>query len=148
MLTDYQSRMDELDRRLIALLRADGRLPAVSLAKTLRVSRGTVQNRIDKLTAEGVILGFTVRLQPEAERNRVRAIMSIAVEGRRAQAVMRALRGFPEVEAVHTTNGRWDMVAELSAADLRAFSRALDEIRLIDGIASSETSLLLECRRF
>jgi DNA-binding Lrp family transcriptional regulator len=78
----------------------------------------------------------------------VRAIMSIAVEGRRAQAVMRALQGFPEVEAVHTTNGRWDMVAELSAADLEAFSRALDKIRLIEGIASSETSLLLESRQF
>jgi len=140
--------MDELDRRLIALLRSNGRLPAATLAKTLKVSRGTVQNRIDRLTAEGAILGFTVRLHPETEHGRVRAIMSIAVEGRRAQAVMRALHGFPEVEAVHTTNGRWDMVAELSAADLEAFSRALDEIRQIDGIASSETSLLLESRRF
>jgi DNA-binding Lrp family transcriptional regulator len=131
-------RMDELDRRLIALLRADGRVSAVALAKILKVSRGTVQNRIDRLTAEGVILGFTVRLHPEAEPGRVRAIMSIAVEGRRAPAVMLALQGFPE---------RWDVVAELSAASLEAFSRALDEIRLIDGIASSETSLLLESRR-
>jgi DNA-binding Lrp family transcriptional regulator len=140
--------MDEFNHRLIALLRADGRLSAAALAKILKVSRGTVQNRIDRLMAEGVILGFTVRLHPEAEPGRVRAIMSIAVEGRRAPAVMRALQGFPEVEAVHTTNGRWDMVAELSAVSLEAFSRALDEIRLIDGIASSETSLLLESRRF
>lgn len=139
--------MDELDHRLIALLRIDGRMSAASLAKILKVSRGTVQNRIDRLTAEGVILGFTVRLHPDAERGRVRAIMSIAVEGRRAPAVIRALQGFPEVEAVHTTNGRWDMVAELSATGLEAFSRALDGIRLIDGIASSETSLLLESRR-
>lgn len=139
--------MDELDHRLIALLRIDGRMSAASLAKILKVSRGTVQNRIDRLTAEGVILGFTVRLHPDAERGRVRAIMSIAVEGRRAPAVIRALQGFPEVEAVHTTNGRWDMVAELSATGLEAFSRALDGIRLFDGIASSETSLLLESRR-
>jgi DNA-binding Lrp family transcriptional regulator len=140
-------RMDELNHRLIALLRADGRRSAASLAKLLKVSRGTVQNRIDRLMARGVILGFTVRLHPEAEPGRVRAMMMIAVEGRWAPAVMRALQGFPEVEAVHTTNGRWDMVAELSAASLEAFSRALDEIRLIDGIASSETSLLLESRR-
>ena len=73
--------------------------------------------------------------------------MSLAVEGRKAALVLRALRGFPDVEAVHTTNGRWDIVAELSAPDLAAFSRALDEIRLIDGIASSETSLLLESHR-
>ncbi len=139
--------MDELDRRLIALLRADGRAPAAALAKTLEVSRGTVQNRIDRLVADGVVLGFTVRLHPEADRGRVRAVMSIAVEGRKAQSVLRALRGFPEVEAVHATNGRWDLVAELSAADLAAFSRALDEIRLVDGIASTETSLLLESHR-
>ncbi len=140
--------MDELDRRLIALLRRDGRLSAAGLAKTLKVSRGTVQNRIDRLTAQRVILGFTVRLHHEAEPGRVRAFMSIAVEGRRAPAVLSALQGVSEVAAVHTTNGRWDLVAELSAADLAAFSGALDAIRTIDGIASTETSLLLQTHRF
>jgi DNA-binding Lrp family transcriptional regulator len=140
--------VDNLDHRLIALLRADSRTPAAALATALKVSRGTVQNRIDRLTAEGVLLGFTVRLHPEVDRGRVRAIICIAVEGRKAPQVLKALRGFPEVEAVHMTNGRWDMVAQLSAADLSAFSRVLDEIRLIDGISSSETSLLLETHRF
>src|SRR5271155_4365839 len=132
--------MDELDRRLIASLRNDGRTPAAALAKSLKGSRGTVQTRIDRLVAQGVILGFTVRINPGAEPGRVRAVMTIAVEGRRAPVVMRALQGVPEVEAVHTTNGRWDMVIELSAADLGAFSGALDAIRAIDGVASSETS--------
>jgi DNA-binding Lrp family transcriptional regulator len=140
--------MDELDRRLIALLRSDGRTPAASLAKALKVSRGTVQNRIDRLTAEGVILGFTVRVTPDAEPGRVKAIMTVEVEGRRAPQVLKALQGVPEVEAVHTTNGRWDLVAEISAADLSAFSNALDAIRLIDGIGSTETSLLLQTHRF
>ena len=140
--------MDELDRRLIALLRADGRAPAAALAKALKVSRGTVQNRIDRLVAAGVMLGFTVRLHPETENERVGAIICIAVEGRRAPGVLQALRGFPEVEAVHTTNGRWDMVAEISAPDLAAFSRVLDEVRMIEGIGASETSLLLETHLF
>ena len=140
--------MDELDRQLIALLRNDGRTTAVTLAKALKVSRGTVQNRIDRLTAQGVIVGFTVRLHAATEAGRVRAFMTIAVEGRRAPAVLRALQGVPEVEAVHTTNGRWDLVAELSAVDLSAFSGALDVIRALDGIASSETSLLLRTNRF
>ena len=140
--------MDELDRRLIALLRREGRLPAASLAKTLKVSRGTVQNRIDRLTAEGVILGFSVRTAPEATPGRVRAVMTIEVEGRRAPQVLKALQGVPEVEAVHTTNGRWDLLAELSAADLASFSGALDAIRQIDGIAATETSLLLQTHRF
>lgn len=140
--------LDDLDRRLIALLRADSRAPAAALAKALKVSRGTVQNRIDRLAAQGVILGFTVRLHPEAEPGRVRAIMSIEIEGRRSPAVMKALQGVPEVDAVHTTNGRWDLVAEIAAADLAAFSGALDAIREIDGITSTETSLLLQTHRF
>jgi DNA-binding Lrp family transcriptional regulator len=140
--------MDELDQQLIALLRNDGRMPAVTLAKALKVSRGTVQNRIDRLTAQGVIVGFTVRLHAATEAGRVRAFMTIAVEGRRAPAVLRALQGVPEVAAVHTTNGRWDLVAELSAADLSAFSSALDAIRALDGITASETSLLLRTNRF
>src|ERR1700735_696683 len=136
--------MDELDRRLITLLRSDGRAPAAALAGGLEVSRGAMHNRIDLLSSQGVILGFTVRLNPGAEPGRIRAVMTIAVEGRRAPAVLQALRRVPEVETVHTTNGRWDMVAELVAADLVAFSGTLDAIRAIDGIASTETSLLLQ----
>jgi DNA-binding Lrp family transcriptional regulator len=73
--------------------------------------------------------------------------MSIAVEGERSGAVVKALSGFPEVAAIHTTNGRWDLVAELDVESLAEFSRALDEIRQIEGIASTETSILLATRK-
>jgi DNA-binding Lrp family transcriptional regulator len=136
--------LDDLDRRLLALLRADSRTPVASLAARLGVSRGTVQNRIAKMLGpEGAIQGFTVRTRPEMEASRVRAIMTIAIEGERSGAVVKALRGFPEVETVHTTNGRWDLIAELDTENLAEFSRTLDQIRLIDGIASTETSILL-----
>ncbi len=136
--------MDETDQRLIALLRANARAPVATLAKTLKVSRGTVQNRIDRMIARGDIVGFTVKAKAESEAERVRAIMAIAVEGERSGAVLRALRGFPQVERVHMTNGRWDMIAELNTDSLAGFSNALDGIRLIDGIAATETSLLLK----
>ena len=139
--------MDDLDRRLIALLRTDARAAAAGLAKALKVSRGTVQNRISRLRASGEILGFTLRTPPTAD-DRVRAVMSIEVEGERTSQVLAALRGLPEVEAVHMTNGRWDMLAELNTDSLAAFSQALDRIRTIEGIASSETSLLLKTHRF
>jgi DNA-binding Lrp family transcriptional regulator len=58
-------------------------------------------------------------------------------------AVIRKLKGFPAIDRIHTTNGRWDLIAELDVADLAAFSRALDDIRTVEGIASTETSLLL-----
>lgn len=135
--------MDELDRKLLALLRADSRSPAAALAARLKVSRGTVQNRIARLQAQGVIQAFTVRTRPELEGQRVRAIMSIAIDGERSAAVVRKLKGFPAVERIYSTNGRWDLIAELAVADLAEFSRALDEIRTVEGIASTETSLLL-----
>ena len=138
--------VDELDRELIALLRADSRKPAATLAKALKVSRGTVQNRIERLVREGTIQGFTIKTRPDAS-NRVRAVMTIAIVGERSGAVTRALRGFPEVAAVHTTNGRWDLVAELDVETLAAFSAALDRIRQIEGIASTETSILLATQK-
>jgi DNA-binding Lrp family transcriptional regulator len=136
--------VDETDLRLIGLLRANARAPVAGLAKTLKVSRGTVQNRIDRMIARGDIVGFTVKARAETEAERVRAIMAIAVEGERSGAVLRALRGFPQVERVHMTNGRWDMIAELDTDSLAGFSAALDGIRLIDGISATETSLLLK----
>ena len=135
--------MDDLDRRLLARLRANARESAAALAKALKVSRGTVQNRIARMQAEGVIQGFTVRTRPDMEDSRIRAVMTIAIEGERSRAVIRALQGYPEVTAIHTTNGRWDLVAELDTGTLAEFSRTLDEIRTIDGIASTETSILL-----
>ena len=139
--------MDDLDRKLLALLRADSREPASGLAAKLKVSRGTVQNRIERMVARGVIQGFTVRTRPELEAQRVRAIMSIAIEGERSSAVIKALKGFPQVDKIHTTNGRWDLVAELVTGDLAEFSATLDGIRTIEGIASTETSLLLATQK-
>lgn len=138
--------MDDFDRRLLGLLRADGRASVASLAAILRVSRGTVQNRIDRMVARGDIAGFTVKAATETDR--VRAIMAIQVDGEKSGAVLAALRGVAEVEAVHTTNGRWDLIAELAADDLSGFSGALDAIRLIQGIGATETSLLLRSHRF
>ncbi|WP_020205643.1 MULTISPECIES: Lrp/AsnC family transcriptional regulator [Cupriavidus] len=135
--------MDDTDRQLLALLRDNARLPATALAKALRVSRATVQNRIDRLEKEGLIVGYTVRLKPEAEAHRIRAWMTIAVEGNKGRQVLQALRGEPNVQALHTTNGRWDIIAELRADTLEAFDRTLDRIRMIDGIGATETSILL-----
>jgi DNA-binding Lrp family transcriptional regulator len=139
--------LDDLDRRLVAALRTDSREAASALAAKLKVSRGTVQNRIDRLLARGVIQGFTIRTRPELEANRVRAIMCIAIEGERSGAVIKALRGLPEVDKVHTTNGRWDLVAELDTETLADFSRTLDRIRTVEGIASTETSILLATQK-
>jgi DNA-binding Lrp family transcriptional regulator len=140
--------LDDTDRRLLALLRDDARRSASSLAAALGVSRGTVQNRIARLLREGAVQGFTVRLLPEADgRGGVRAVTTIEIRGRTATGVLKALKGLPEVGALHTTNGRWDLVVELAAENLEALDRALNRIRMLDGVANSETSILLSTQK-
>ena len=139
--------MDDVDRQLLSLMRGNARASVAQLARALRVSRGTVQNRLRRLESDGTIVGYTVRLRPQAEAHHIRALMTVAVEGNRSDYVLRALAGDPAVEALHTTNGRWDIVVELRADSLEAFDAVLGRIRLLEGIANSETSLLLSSRK-
>jgi len=117
------------------------------LARKLGVSRGTVSNRITKLEDAGVIVGYTVRLRPDAQPNEIRAWMGVAVEGNETRAVIASLLGEPGVAILHDTNGRWDLLAELRAANLSELSQVLERIRLVRGISSTETSIHLETYR-
>lgn len=135
--------MDDTDNRLIALLRQDARSSVASLAKELGVARGTVQNRMARLERDGVIVGYTVRLKPQVEETGIRAFTTIAVEGNLTDEVIRTLRGDPAISALHSTNGRWDIVAELRTGSLEEFDRVLARIRQVEGVASTESSLLL-----
>ncbi|MCC6075923.1 Lrp/AsnC family transcriptional regulator [Pseudomonas sp. GCM10022188] len=134
---------DDLDRRLLALLREDGRASTAALAERLKVSRGTVQNRIDRLQRSGLLVGFTIKLRNELENIGVRAITMIELRGGASDAVIAALRQIPEVVQVHTTNGRWDLVAEIHTQTLSEFDRVLRELRALKGVANSESNLLL-----
>ena len=139
--------MDSTDHALLSLLRVDARTSVATLAKKLGVARGTVQNRLDRLETDGIILGYTVRVRPDTAGPRIRAFMSVATEGNRTDDVLRALRGDPAVATLHTTNGRWDMVAEISAETLEEVDRILQRIGRIDGVARTETSLLLSTHK-
>lgn len=137
------ARLSDLDRRLISELRRDGRAPISDLAHRLGVSRATVSKRIDRLTASGVIVGFSVRVRDPAETGEVRAVSFIELDGRATSHVIAELRGYPEITALHTTNGAWDLVAEISCGDLQEFDALLTRMREVRGLRNSETSLLL-----
>src|ERR1700761_371573 len=140
-LTDRQTiSLDATDRALIAELRENARLPTATLAKRLGVSRGTVQNRIDRLQEAGLLLGFTIRLRGDAEAGIIRAITALELRSGEAKAAVAALKRTPEVSRIHSTNGRWDLVVELRAADLAELDRVLTEIRAIRAISHSETN--------
>jgi DNA-binding Lrp family transcriptional regulator len=135
--------LDDLDYKMVALLRSDARRPVASLAAELGVSRATVRSRIDRLIESGLIRGFTIAVHDHATRNLVRAVMMVEVEGKAADKVVKRLHGYPEVRKLHSTNGHWDLVAELVAGSLGEFDALLNRIRSIDGIKSTETSILL-----
>jgi DNA-binding Lrp family transcriptional regulator len=139
--------MDATDHQLLSLLRQDARTSVATLASKLGVSRGTVSNRITKLEDAGIITGYTVRLRPDATPTEIKAWMSIAVQGNETRAVIASLLGEPGVACLHDTNGRWDLLAELRAANLSELSRVLERIRLIRGISNSETSIHLQTYR-
>ena len=139
--------MDELDQRLISTLRQNARLSVADLAHKLTVSRGTVTNRLRKLEDAQVIVGYTVRLRPEAEPDRIRAWMGVQVEGNQTRSVIASLLGEPGVASLHDTNGRWDLLAELEVGSMNELSQVLERVRLIRGIRGSETSILLASYR-
>ncbi len=139
--------MDHIDQQLIALLRKDARASVATLAHKLGVSRGTVTNRIRKLEDGHVIVGYTVQLRPDAQPSDISAWMAVQVEGNQTRHVIAALLGEPGVAALHDTNGRWDLLAELRAHSMSDLSKVLERIRLLKGISSTETSIHLATYR-
>ena len=140
-------KMDKVDERLISALRHDARASLSDLATQLNLSRTTVRSRIERLQARGDILGFTVVLKEDVLRDPVRGLMLIGIEGRGTNRIVRQLQGLPEVRAIHTTNGRWDLIVEIGTETLEDFDAALSRVRLIEGITTSETNLLLATKK-
>ncbi|GMM83069.1 Lrp/AsnC family transcriptional regulator [Pseudoalteromonas sp. MTN2-4] len=134
---------DAIDKELVSILKSDARAPVAKLAKILGVSRGTVQNRLERLVSSGAILGFTIRAHEQIETDAIKAVMMIEVVGKSTTQVIQKLRGIPQLLKMHTTNGAWDLIAEIQTSNLQEFDLVLREVRAIDGVLNSETSILL-----
>ena len=134
--------LDDLDRRILSLLTADGRAPVSGLAERLGVARGTVQARIDRLVSQGVIRRFTIDLAGDDE-GRVRALCLIQLSHSTTRTILRRLRERPEVQDVYSTNGKWDLVAMIVATSLEGLDETLAWIRTIPVVDNTETSILL-----
>ena len=140
-------KMEETDLRLIAELRRDGRASLSDLAERLSLSRATVRSRMERLVARGEIAGFTVVTRADVTAAPVRGLMMIGIEGRGGEKIMARLSGLPAVMAVHSTNGKWDLIVELSTQTLLELDEVIHRIRNIEGVMTSETNLLLSTRR-
>ena len=135
--------MDSHDTQLIAVLRRNARMSLSDLAATVGLSRVTVRNRLNRLQANGVITGYTVVMAEDLRENPVRGLMMLGIEGRGTDRVLRNLGGISAVQAIHTTNGKWDVIVELGTDTLETLDGVLTKIRRLEGVTTSETSLLL-----
>ena len=141
-----KSTPDAQDEALLDLLRQDARRSTADLARRLGVARSTIQGRIERLERDGVIRGYTVRLSPEAESRQVEAHVMIAIEPAQQAAVERRLKAIRALTALYTVSGGFDLIALLGARTTEALDAALDEIRGIPGVRSTQTSVLLSRR--
>lgn len=139
--------MDDLDNRLIAALHRDGRASLSELAHDLGVTRTTIRTRLARLTESGEIVGFTVQTRADVADSPVRGLMMIGVDGQGAERIMARISALPQVRAVHSTNGTWDLIAEIGTGTLEELDKTLFAIRGLSGVARSETNLLLSTRR-
>jgi DNA-binding Lrp family transcriptional regulator len=135
--------MDEHDHRLLTLLTQNARMPTAELARRVGLSRTTVQARIERLENAGAIKGYTLRLGDPARRELIRATVLMAVEPRATAAIVARLKGIEEVERLHTTSGRWDMIALVAARSTADLDAVLDQIGDIEGVKDSETLITL-----
>lgn len=140
--------MDTLDQELITLLKHNSREAVSNLAQMLNISRATVRARIEKLQNTGVIEGFTVQLGENHPQNPIRGLTMIKIEGNKTEKLIKQILKMPNIECAHYTNGQWDIVVEISAHDITTLDQVLGDIRKLDGIAHSETNLLLSTKRF
>ncbi len=138
--------MDKTDRALLGLLSENARLPVAQLARRLGLARSTVQARIERLEARGVIAGYGLKLGGAARAGTIRATVLISTEPRATPAILARLKTLAEIRAAHTASGRFDMVLEVAAASTAALDRTLDAIGEIKGVKGSESLIHLSTR--
>ena len=138
--------MKELDNQIIALLKRNARILVTQMARELGVSRVTIDAHIKKMETSGVISGYTVKLGTEEFRHKVSGWILISVQVNKEEHAIEQIIGMPEITRLHTTNGKWDLAAEIQVATLEHFDAVISKLRQIDGITETDTSLLLSSR--
>lgn len=135
--------MQDTDRALLALLRVNAREPAAALARKLGLARSTVQDRIARLEREGIICGYTVRLAEAAETRRLRAVVMISADPKRADRVTAELKKMPEVRSLSAVAGPYDLIAVVEADSTSEMDQSLDRIGRAHGVARTVSSIIL-----
>ena len=138
--------MNNLDSQIIALLKRNARMSVTQMAQELAVSRVTIDTHIKKMEQSGVITGYTVKLGTEEFRHKVSGWILISVTANEEERAIEQLVNMPEITRLHTTNGKWDLAAEIQVLSLENFDSTISRLRQVKGIMDTDTSLLLSSR--
>ena len=138
--------MKDLDNQIIALLKRNACMLVTQMARELGVSRVTIDAHKIKMETSGVISGYTVKLGTEEFRHKVSGWILISVQANKEEHAIEKMIGTPEITRLHTTNGKWDLAAEIQVPTLEHFDAVISKLRQIDGITETDTSLLLSPR--
>ena len=138
--------MDELDKGILGLLSADARISVATLARRLKVARSTIQARLERLETTGIIVGYTVKLGEAARAGRLRTTVLLTIEPRAQAAILTRLKSIPEVERIHTTSGRVDLLLQLAADSTQQIDTVLDQIGEMQGVKRSESLIHLSTK--
>lgn len=138
--------MNDLDANIIALLKRNARMSITQISNELGASRVTIDAHIKKMEQSGIITGYTVTLGAEEFRHNISGWIMISVEANKEEAAIDRMTSMPEISRLFTTNGHWDLAAEIQTPTLETFDAAISRLRQIDGIKDTDTSLLLSAR--
>jgi DNA-binding Lrp family transcriptional regulator len=138
--------LDATDRALLHALRGNARLSTAELARRLHLSRTTVQSRIERLERQKVIAGYTVVVPDALEAALVRAHVLITVAPRASGAIEAALRRIPEVRALHSVSGPFDLIAIVAAQSIGELDALIDRIGALDGVERTTSAIVLATR--
>lgn len=135
--------VDELDAAILALFAAEPRVGVLEASRRLAVARGTVQARLDRLSARGVVRGWGPDVDPQALGYRVSAFVTLEITQRGHRRIEQALAQIPEVLEAHTITGPGDMLVRVVATSNADLQRVVDEVLAIDGVERSNMVIAL-----
>jgi DNA-binding Lrp family transcriptional regulator len=138
--------MDDIDQRLLDALRADARAPTARLARSLGLSRTTVQSRLQRLEANGVIAGYTLRLSETHERGLIHAYVLMTVSPKRSAAVTVGVRKLPAVRRLQSVSGPYDLIAEVVAPSVAEMDAQIDALGAIEGVERTTSAIVLSTK--
>jgi DNA-binding Lrp family transcriptional regulator len=136
--------IDDIDRRIVALLRADARRSFQSIGAEVALSAPAVKRRVDRLEADGVLQGYCAQVDPARFGWTTHAFVELYCEGRMAAGEVRAaVAHHPEVAAAYTVAGEASAMLHVRARDTTHLEQTLERIRDAPGVTRTQTQIVL-----